>query len=81
MLWAYFLDYRGNVCAPLTNIGYFDPLNTPGFTVGVSFVILFFGAGGRGLVVGRRPTAAFGRVSISLAWGAVNLVLYPCPPY
>jgi hypothetical protein len=39
---------------PLTNIalqrskneaGYFDPLDTPGFKVGISFVILFFGAG------------------------------------
>ena len=45
-------------------MGYFDPLDTPGFKVGVSFVILFFGA----RVVSRRPTA-FGRVSISLAWG------------
>ena len=46
-------------------MGYFDPLDTPGFKVGVLFVILFFGA----RVVSRRPTA-FGRVSISLAWGA-----------
>jgi hypothetical protein len=27
--------------------GYFDPLDTPGFKVGVLFVILFFGAGDR----------------------------------